>query len=187
MPIEEGELATQLGIQRAELEELRQALFEDEDWVLVKGRVHYTEKGEAEIRRRLGLEDGIKNGAGQQDAPRQWPGDKNGATAAQGQPTDEKNGAGEREADAGTPGSSDGDRGAGSPAHRNEEEGGEMKCDLVVVRVCPNPIWVECKKTYNGEKAMCRVTWNGRMRRGMNLDGCLVERDHYVYPRRILK
>ena len=174
MPIEEGELATQLGIQRAELEGLRKTLFEDEDWVLVKGHIHYTEKGSTEIRRRLGLEDGIKNGSGQQDAPRQGPGDEKGATAVLGKPMDEKNGAGEREADAGPPGTS--------------ERGGDlMKCDLVVVRVCPNPIWVECKKKYNGDKAMCRVTWNGRMRRGMNLDGCLVERDHYVYPRRILK
>ena len=71
-----------------------------------------------------------------------------------------------------------------------EKNGGEpRKTNLIIVRVFPNPIWVDCRKkeapANTLERWRCRVTFNRRMRAGQVLDGCLDEVDHFVYPRRI--
>ena len=61
--------------------------------------------------------------------------------------------------------------------------GGIKRYSLRVRRVCLSPIWVEC--VVGGVVVLCRVTWNQRLRAGAVLDGCVEERGHYFYPRRL--
>ena len=161
----EGVLAVRHELTMEQMAGLRQGLEETEHWVLRTGKVFYTTDGAAEI---AGLAEDFKKKAaagtavvtsGEQDVSGQGPGPQDGGKGKAAAPDAEKNG--------------------GEP----------RKTNLIIVRVFPNPIWVDCRKkeapANTLERWRCRVTFNRRMRAGQALDGCLDEGDHFVYPRRI--
>jgi hypothetical protein len=155
----EAELVAGLGVAPVDVAAARADLFECDDFVLEKGRVFYTRKGEEKMNKRFGVDK--KTGAASAQAGRgEALSTKDGAAA----------GSGEKSAQAGA----------------RESEAGGMTCDLVVTRVCPNPIFVECvQKNRTGERCVCRVTFNRRLKPGMVLEGCRHEKGRYVYPRRM--
>jgi len=122
--------------------------------------VYYTRKGEEKMNKRFGMDKKTAAAATQV-----------GRGAALSVKDGAEAGAGEKNAQAGA---------------RASEAGG-MTCDLVVTRVCPNPIFVECvQKNRPSERCVCRVMSNRRLRPGMVLEGCRHEKGRYVYPRRMV-
>ena len=161
----EGSVASKHGLTMLQVAELRQGLVEAEHWILRTGTVYYTAAGAkaiaegAEIFKKKAAAGSPVAGALAQDVSGQGPGRQDGGTGKAAAPAAEKNG--------------------GEPS----------KTDLIIVRVFPNPIWVDCRKKSAPrdtlERLRCRVTFNRRMKLGQALDGCLDEGDHFVYPRRI--
>ena len=171
----EKELAEKTGLTVGIIANMRLGLMEGEHFLVVKKGVLYTEQGEEKIMEILGCVVGVskKNGlvlqgppapAGAQDEPRHGQVPENDRAPTAAQPVPQKNGA--------------------------EPKPEERKTDLVVIKVFPNPIWVQClkKNAAKGSREFwnCRVSYNRRMRAGQALDGCLDEGDHFLYPRRIL-
>jgi hypothetical protein len=159
--ITEHKMAEQVGLSMDDLAKLRVELYEPEHWVMSRGRVAYTEAGVEEIMRRVKAESGKVK---EQDGLKNAADGQDGA----GQWTEQKKGGAEAVV---------------LPATSSKP----MTCCLVVTRICPNPIWVEAVKKNGGERVLCRVTWNRRLRRGQVLDGCTHERDRYVYNRKIVR
>ena len=167
-------LAWKTGLAYEVLANMRLGLIEGEHYVLKGKGVHYTAQGEEKIMDILGCGMGgsKKNGlvlqgppapAVAQDEPRHGPRPETDREPMAAQPVPQKNGA----------------------APKPEER----KTDLIVIKVFPNPIWVQClkKNAAKGSREFwnCRVSYNRRMRAGQALDGCLDEGDHFLYPRRI--
>ena len=157
------DLADKLGISEQELAALRQELLENEHWMLKVGKVSYTEAGVEEIVRRMGvMVEDLEKMARAQEACQGPEGARDEPRQGQGAET------------------------ASAPPSAAEEpkKKAALVTDLTVLRVYPNPIWVDCRKL-DGTRWRCRVTNNRRLRAGQILAGCKEEGDHWFYPRMI--
>lgn len=151
--VTEREVCERLGVSREDLRAFRVASLEQHvDWVLLRGEVTYTEDGMKKMGKNFGL--GIVDCGLKKNAA--WDGVKNAPEArdGSGQGPEDKSGA----------------TGAVVSGAVN----------LTVVRMCPNPIFVDCawRKAESGkqkaemERVVVRVRNNRRLRPGMVLAGC---------------